>query len=79
MARTPVDRCSFWYNVLSIQGSISFRTLPRGGNPSKARIVWEATRHCLRLLGLTRVQVRYEFERYKTLSSNKIRVGIEYV
>lgn len=37
----------------SLQAAITFRTPPRGGNPSKARIMWEATRHCLQLMGLT--------------------------
>lgn len=40
------------------QANISFRTPPRGGNPSKARILLEASRHCLQLLGLTAPQAR---------------------
>ncbi|CAM9908158.1 unnamed protein product, partial [Hapterophycus canaliculatus] len=36
--------------ALSKDAVIAFRTPPRGGNPSKARIIWEATRHCLQLM-----------------------------
>lgn len=44
-------------SLLVLQAEIVFRTPPRGGNPSKARTIWEATRHCLHLMGLKKPQV----------------------
>lgn len=54
---SPEPLMLLFFPLWLVQAAISFRTPPRGGNPSKARIVWEATRHCLRLLGLTQNQV----------------------
>lgn len=63
-SRYPVTRNDIFLGVdlismprrAALQAAITFRTPPRGGNPSKARIVWEATRHCLQLMGLTQPQ-----------------------
>ncbi|CAN0523895.1 unnamed protein product, partial [Ectocarpus sp. 12 AP-2014] len=43
---------------LSQDAEIVFRAPPRGGNPSKARTIWEATRHCLHLMGLKKPQAK---------------------
>ena len=68
MAIIKHDRFYLVYSVLTRQAVISFRTSPRGGDPSKARIVWEAMRHCLRLLGHNRAQVYQHFEDLKIWS-----------